>query len=176
MIVKRDNDCWSLIAQIDHASHAAAISDAWKLGPYGGEEISESLAIRDVRARPRLDRVRSQARGGFRDRLSIQLHRDRRGDAHFVLRPSGSPDRRHRFDSRLPHQPACFRPLLAPLCVDRAQTGRLVRDRGTRPCACLLPSASSGCNSCPGCRRQMRNSRRSGGRTCCSRPLTVSRC
>ena len=43
MIVRRENRSWSLIAQIDHARHAAEISDAWKEGPFGGEGITASL-------------------------------------------------------------------------------------------------------------------------------------
>ena len=43
MIVRRVSGHWSLIAQIDHARHAAMLSDVWKKGPFGGEDITASL-------------------------------------------------------------------------------------------------------------------------------------
>jgi hypothetical protein len=43
MIVRREEGVWHLISQVDHAHHAAGLSDAWKQGPFGGEDITPSL-------------------------------------------------------------------------------------------------------------------------------------
>jgi len=43
MIVRRIDGAWWLIRQVDHAVHAGAVSDAWKAGPFGGEQITDSL-------------------------------------------------------------------------------------------------------------------------------------
>lgn len=49
MIVRRVEDSWSLIRQVDHAQHAGLISDAWKQGAFGGEQITDSLGIATAR-------------------------------------------------------------------------------------------------------------------------------
>jgi hypothetical protein len=49
MIVKRENGSWVLIRQLDHADHAGRISDAWKVGPFGGQDISDSLRVATAR-------------------------------------------------------------------------------------------------------------------------------
>jgi hypothetical protein len=49
MIARRVDGAWWLIRQLDHASHAGVVSDAWKAGPFGGEQITDSL--RDATAR-----------------------------------------------------------------------------------------------------------------------------
>jgi hypothetical protein len=49
MIARRVEGAWWLIRQLDHATHAGRLSDAWKAGPFGGEEITASL--RDATAR-----------------------------------------------------------------------------------------------------------------------------
>lgn len=43
MIVRRVEGSWVLIRQIDHAAHAGQLSRAWKAGPFGGEQITDSL-------------------------------------------------------------------------------------------------------------------------------------
>lgn len=43
MIVRRVDGSWSLVHQIEHARHAGEIGDAWRAGPFGGEQITDSL-------------------------------------------------------------------------------------------------------------------------------------
>jgi hypothetical protein len=43
MIVKREDNGWTLIRQVDHAQHAGAISAAWKQGAFGAQDVSPSL-------------------------------------------------------------------------------------------------------------------------------------
>lgn len=43
MIVKREGEGWSLVAQVDHAVHAGEISRAWRGGPFGDGAVSDSL-------------------------------------------------------------------------------------------------------------------------------------
>jgi hypothetical protein len=43
VIVRRIDGSWWLIRQVDHASHAGVIAQAWKAGPFGGEQITDSL-------------------------------------------------------------------------------------------------------------------------------------
>ena len=41
MIVKREGEGWSLVAQVDHAVHAGEISRAWRGGPFGDGAVSD---------------------------------------------------------------------------------------------------------------------------------------
>jgi hypothetical protein len=43
MIVRRLDDGWTLIRQMDHAAHCLELARAWKSGPYGASSVSPSL-------------------------------------------------------------------------------------------------------------------------------------
>jgi hypothetical protein len=43
MIVRQLEGSWVLIRQVDHAVHAGKLTDAWKAGPFGGDQITSSL-------------------------------------------------------------------------------------------------------------------------------------
>jgi len=43
MIVRGDGAGWSLIRQMDHATHCGKLAQAWRRGPYGPGSVSESL-------------------------------------------------------------------------------------------------------------------------------------
>jgi len=43
VIVRRVDGSWVLIRQVDHAAHAGRLTDAWKAGQFGGEQITASL-------------------------------------------------------------------------------------------------------------------------------------
>ncbi len=43
MIVRQIDGSWAVIHQVDHAVHAGVLCDAWKAGPFGGEQITDSL-------------------------------------------------------------------------------------------------------------------------------------
>lgn len=59
MIVRQIDGSWSLIRQLDHATHAGLVSDAWRAGPFGGEQITDSL--REATARHDLGWVEADA-------------------------------------------------------------------------------------------------------------------
>jgi hypothetical protein len=43
MIARREGDGWTLIRQMDHASHCGELARSWRAGPFGPDSISESL-------------------------------------------------------------------------------------------------------------------------------------
>ncbi len=43
MVVKKQEDGWFLIKQMDHAQHCAAIARAWRAGPFGERSVSAAL-------------------------------------------------------------------------------------------------------------------------------------
>ncbi|MGH7776469.1 MAG: DUF3891 family protein [Candidatus Dormibacterales bacterium] len=45
MIVKREGEGWSLIAQVDHGAHTGEIARAWREGPFGPDAVSDSLLL-----------------------------------------------------------------------------------------------------------------------------------
>ena len=64
MIVKSDNGGWTLIRQMDHATHCAALARAWREGPFGTAAVSPSLEYAagyhdlgwtDIDKRPEID-------------------------------------------------------------------------------------------------------------------------
>lgn len=43
MIARRDEGGWTLVRQMDHASHCGELARSWRLGPYGAGSVSASL-------------------------------------------------------------------------------------------------------------------------------------
>jgi len=43
VIVRREAEGWTLIRQMDHAAHCAAIARAWRSGPFGEDAVSAAL-------------------------------------------------------------------------------------------------------------------------------------